>query len=177
MYLNTRIKWAKVPTVPIYSTGSATIAPMLQLFAPATQTELPSLEIHLQRVKSIRKFILVQSNWGKNILYLLHQNQKIIYLHCVACLCTVWPVYAWTVFIPWDHGEKNRNFWPPPPHLVLVVIEWPLTELPLHKGRENWLPNEAIFATVSDRALIFPTPLLSQLQGWPECQKSIFFYK
>ena len=36
MYLNTRIKWTKVPTVPIYSTGSATIAPMLQLFAPNT---------------------------------------------------------------------------------------------------------------------------------------------
>ena len=29
--------------------------------------------------------------------------------------------------------------------------------------------------TVSDRALIFPTPLLSQLQGWPGCQKIQFF--
>ena len=80
MNLNTRIKWVKVPTVPMSSTGSATIAPMLQLFAPATQTELPSLEIHLQRVKSIWKFIFVQYNWGKNILNLLHQNQKILYL-------------------------------------------------------------------------------------------------
>ena len=33
-------------------------------------------------------------------------------------------------------------------------------------------------STVSDRALIFPTPLLSQLQGWPGCQKiQFFFYK
>ena len=31
-------------------------------------------------------------------------------------------------------------------------------------------------STVSDRALIFPTPLLSQLQGWPGCQKIIFFF-
>ena len=31
-------------------------------------------------------------------------------------------------------------------------------------------------ATVSDRALIFPTPLLSQLQGWPGCQKIQFFF-
>ena len=30
--------------------------------------------------------------------------------------------------------------------------------------------------TVSDRALIFPTPLLSQLQGWPGCQKINFFF-
>ena len=30
--------------------------------------------------------------------------------------------------------------------------------------------------TVSDRALIFPTPLLSQLQGWPGCQKIQFFF-
>ena len=30
-------------------------------------------------------------------------------------------------------------------------------------------------STVSDRALIFPTPLLSQLQGWPGCQKTLFF--
>ena len=28
---------------------------------------------------------------------------------------------------------------------------------------------------VSDRALIFPIPLLSQLQGWPGCQKIQFF--
>ena len=83
MNLNTRIKWVKVPTVPMSSTGSATIAQMLQLFAPATQTELPSLEIHLQRVKSIWKFMFVQSYWGRNILYLLHQNQKILYLHSV----------------------------------------------------------------------------------------------
>lgn len=29
---------------------------------------------------------------------------------------------------------------------------------------------------MSDRALIFPTPLLSQLQGWPGCQKIQFFF-
>ena len=30
--------------------------------------------------------------------------------------------------------------------------------------------------TVSDRALIFPSPLLSQLQGWPGFQKIKFFF-
>ena len=32
------------------------------------------------------------------------------------------------------------------------------------------------YITVSDRALIFPTPLLSQLQGWPGCQKIQFIF-
>ena len=30
--------------------------------------------------------------------------------------------------------------------------------------------------TVSDWALILPSPLLSQLQGWPACQKIQFFF-
>ena len=30
------------------------------------------------------------------------------------------------------------------------------------------------FCTVADGALIFPTPLFSQLQGWPGCQKILF---
>ena len=32
------------------------------------------------------------------------------------------------------------------------------------------------YITVSDRALIFPITLLSQLQGWPGCQKIQFFF-
>ena len=35
------------------------------------------------------------------------------------------PLPAWTVFIPWA-WTKRDIFWPPPPHLVHVVIEWPL---------------------------------------------------
>ena len=35
---------------------------------------------------------------------------------------------AWTVFILWA-WTKTDIFWPPPPHLVHVVSEWPLTRL------------------------------------------------
>ena len=37
------------------------------------------------------------------------------------------PHHALTVFIPWAR-TKIDIFWPLPPHLVHVVIEWPLTK-------------------------------------------------
>ena len=39
------------------------------------------------------------------------------------------PPLLWTVFIPWA-WTKTEIFWPLPPHLVHVVIEWPLIWIP-----------------------------------------------
>ena len=48
------------------------------------------------------------------------------------------PSPAWTVFMPWAL-TKTDIFWPPPPQLVQVVIEWPLSiRLLLWSGASCW---------------------------------------
>ena len=69
---------------------------------------------------------------------------------------------------------RNFNF--------VFVFPWKYEETPSKVGYFSKIANlfttvlTVQLSTVSDRALIFPTPLLSQLQGWPGCQKIQFFF-
>jgi hypothetical protein len=80
------------------------------------------------------------------------------------------PPPAWTVFIPWAWTKTDIFLTPSPPHLVYVVIEWPLTlcQVGLNIKLEFLLPRQ-------DGLEMIPWTTLQRMQLGQGRNRGIFY--
>ena len=64
----------------------------------------------------------------------------------------------WTVFISWA-WTKNKHFWPLPPHLVHVAVEWPIMKKKIYQWQRKVSPKMGLYGFLA---------MLDRLPAWNE---------